>query len=32
MNAMDAARAVLLASQPGPKIENARTPIAAQPI
>lgn len=32
MNAKAAARAVLLASHPGPNIENAKTPIAAQPI
>lgn len=32
MKATDAARAALLASQPGPKIEKARTPMAAQPI
>jgi len=32
MNAMDAARAVPLANQPGPNINNANTPNAAQPI
>jgi len=32
MKAMDAARAALLASQPGPNTENAITPMAAQPI
>lgn len=32
MKAMEAARAVLRASQPGPKTENANTPMAAQPI
>lgn len=32
MKAMDAARAKLLASHPGPNMENASTPIAAQPI
>lgn len=32
MKAMAAARAVLLASQPGPNIEKAKTPIAAHPI
>lgn len=32
MKAIEAARAVLLASQPDPNSENAITPIAAQPI
>lgn len=32
MKARDAERAVLRASQPGPKNEKANTPIAAQPI
>lgn len=32
MKAMDAARAALLASQPGPNTENVITPMAAQPI
>lgn len=32
MNAIEAARPALLASQPGPNIENAKTPMAAQPI
>lgn len=32
MKAIAAERPVLLASQPGPNIENAKTPIAAQPI
>lgn len=32
INAMEAARAVLRESQPGPRMENANTPMAAQPI
>lgn len=32
MKAMDAARAALRASHPGPKMVNAKTPIAAHPI
>lgn len=32
MKAMEAASAELLESHPGPNIENARTPMAAQPI
>lgn len=32
MKAMEAARAKLLASHPGPNTDNATTPMAAQPI
>lgn len=32
IKAIAAARPALLASQPGPNTENAKTPIAAQPI